>query len=506
MKKAEQIFVYDEDKKELEVINQKINGMLSDYAQNNIKDNIRILVVDVKGDNILLSLLSKGYNKLFGIGNTELIYNMPSYFKIKYTYANPLDTHFPNNFFDFIIAINIDSRSTESTIWTEMGRILVDNGILVIKGSNSANPLPDSNFIRSNLKLISSLKISKDGDSALHVIKSIKITKTNYIKNVCIIHPHLGMNDSHYYLHLRDKFVKDGIDVSVVKSEFDCPVNSIEIYELESGQYFKLPEDHNCIIETHSVLVSNKNFKTKIKVLVLFGLAIFFKKYKNIKRKYIEFLKWEKYYKDNIEHYPNLLLRCNEFGKYLNINRYTLMPHISYDINIKAADKNSPIKIGSFGAAKHYKHFEEICQLGIKLNVPVIIVATVVDEPIAKQESEETAKWLINKFKNFKNIKIFTGYFTNEEIAEKLSSCTHLIFAQDEGRFWTSGSMRFAAALGKPVIASDSWQAKEASVLRVKNIKSITIDFLKNHREAPTIQDGYEYLKNFLLFQYLQEK
>lgn len=494
--------LFNENSRDLNTIKEKIQDLLLDYFKNKDKDVVRILEVEPAKDNILMLLLSKGYKKLFGIGATESIYNLPSYHYIKYTYGNPQKTHFPNNFFDFIISINLSQTNNVTLFISEMTRIISDNGVLVLRSSNNSDSLSVSSNIGNNLELISSFPVSENGPKNLCIMKSTKTTNQNHIDDIFIIHPHLGMNDSHYCLHLRDKFINDGMNACVVKSEVEVPENAIKIFELESGQYFRLPLDHNCIIETHSIVISSKSLKTKIKVAALRGLAVFFNKYRKLERKYIEMLTWEKYYKDNIKQYKNLLLRSNEFGDYLGVDRYALMPHISYGVHIKDGDRISELKIGSFGAAKRYKHFEKICGLGIRLNIPVIVVATIVNEPLAKEESEKTAKWLVNKFKNFKNIQIITGYFTDEEIAEKLSSCTHLIFDQEEGRFWTSGSMRFAAALGKPVIAKDSWQAKEAQVIRVKRIDDITIDFLETHKDPPIIQDGYEYLRNYLLFQY----
>jgi len=488
-----------------DTILQLIRENLSNYEIITAIEKIRILELEPASINNMLTTLSfNGYKNLFGISKNKGVYDYPLYYKIKYTFGDPKNTHFPNNFFDMIFSFNLHSEFNNLQFWVEMERLISDSGILIIKTHKIDNVREFISTHRNNFDIITSIQDSEF--CIIYILRCIKKTKKNHINDITIIHPHIGMNDSHYYIHIMHKFLNDGINCHLVKSEDDIKDDTIKIFELEAGQYFELPKDNNSIIEVHSILYSVKDHKTKIKLLILNILSLFLNKFRKIKNERIKRLSYESYYSNNLKKYPNLLFRVNEFGDYININNYTLMPHISYDIpspNKFSDDHN--IKICSFGVAKKYKHFEEICKLGIKLKIPVIIIATIVNEPLAKSESEQTAQRLIKRFerfKRYKNIKIITGYFTEEEIANELCDCTHIIFAQNEGRFWTSGSMRFAAALKKPVIAKDSWQAKEAQAIRFKRIKDITIDFLRSHNEAPVIPDGYEYLKNFLLYQY----
>ena len=89
----------NEDNKKLNIAKEKCVNLLMAYVNTKAKDAVRILEVEPSGDSMFLLLLSMGYKNLFGIGKTEAIYNLPSYHRIKYTYANLKKTHFPNNFF-----------------------------------------------------------------------------------------------------------------------------------------------------------------------------------------------------------------------------------------------------------------------------------------------------------------------------------------------------------------------------------------------------------------------
>ena len=466
---------------------------------------IYILEIEPGTKNSLTFLSSNGYSNLYGMGMEDNIYDLPSHHKIKYTFGEPQQTHFPDNFFDVVISINFTHNNSDINFLEEMARILKNDGRLVVNMAYNNQLINSTEVVGEYFDIIP----SKKNSCSLFALRCKKRNTVLEIREVYIIHPHIGMEDSQYYKHLQNKFLKEGIKAYLVENETEVPNNSIKVFELEAGQYFKLPEDKNCIVETHSIVINEKSLWISTKVMALNFLALFSKKFSKIKSSYLQSKEMETYYKDNLTKYPHLLLRTNEFGKYLGIDKFTLMPHISYDIeqSKKEQETEKPyIKIGSFGVAKKYKHFEKICELGIKLNVPVIIISTVVNEPITGSETDSVSRSLQQRYKNKENIEIITGYFTEEEISEKLSSCTHLIFAQDEGKFWTSGSMRFAASLGKPVIAKDSWQAREAQAIRVKKIDDITMDFLLSHTEPPHIADGYLYLKNFLQYQYNKQR
>ena len=79
------------------------------------------------------------------------------------------------------------------------------------------------------------------------------------------------------------------------------------------------------------------------------------------------------------------------------------------------------------------------------------------------EEIRETGFVTAQKIKEMysnENLHIEIGYFEENEILRKLSCCTHFLFWQTE-QIGSSGSMRFVARLGRPVISIDNFQATE---------------------------------------------
>lgn len=178
------------------------------------------------------------------------------------------------------------------------------------------------------------------------------------------------------------------------------------------------------------------------------------------------------------------------------------MPHIAYPKANMEINTNIELKLGSFGFVFKFKNFHKICKLAKKLNIPLILLLSIPERKSTggdKLERERALK-LANKIKKkyqSGTIKIEIGFFDDKYIAKELSNCSHIIFAQKSAN-QTSGSMRFAIALNKPVIALDSYQAREAQVYRVKRLSNINLGYLSTHKEPINIDDGLQYLIKIL--------
>jgi hypothetical protein len=161
--------------------------------------------------------------------------------------------------------------------------------------------------------------------------------------------------------------------------------------------------------------------------------------------------------------------------------------------NLKLEPRPPPreIVIGCFGFALPWKNFHKVISLASRLDIRVKIVTSVCT---ATNELEELSSKYLTQLKAMSNsrVEIIEVFGNNSEIAKHLQLCSHLIFAE-ESDGTVSASMRFAALVGRPILAVNTRQAREEGVVLVGSLDQITPDLLRRSTRSPAMmRDGFE--------------
>lgn len=435
-------------------------------------------VLSASGHNSELDeLLSLGYLHLFAIGGKD-IYDSPNYEKIKYLYAKQENTHFPDSFFDLVYFTN----KPEETCIGEAKRITANKGQVVFR------------------------------EGSEHKVINIKKEEGKIPPRINIILGTMGKFEgiAHTTSIMKKNLEKWGIQADIYKSVEDAPEGFPTIIEWEPALNVKLPKDRDVMIELHtypcsslmqSLFITFKEVKKDPEHIIKYALwtsAILLR----IKKSMSDWGQIKKEIKKTPSKYA-LLARSNELAEFSRVKNYCLMPHCAV-LNTKKRDlkktyENKEICIASYGFAASYKNFEEVCKLALRLNIKAIVLLSINHlHDKAINETEQYANKLKNKFDGKGKIRIYIGNFTEDELREKLEEATHLVNFQHEVHN-VSSSMRFMASLGKPIISTDIYQAKEAQVIRVPNFNAIDMAFLEATRARTTnMVDGTRFLVKFL--------
>lgn len=503
-----------------------------EIVEDNLNKDSYILDCGASSDPTPGYLSELGYEHLYAIDLDKNITDMPYYWRIKYMYGSMLNTHFPDNMFDAVITVSSiehgEGVPQAKRFIDESKRILKDGGLLFIttdyneahidtKGmklyglqwkifdrseitsiinyarSIGFEPYIDGSFPKQKGTITYNKRLEKGYSFVLLAFRLKKKMKANPIREVNIICASLGKVDgiSKYSESLARRFAEAGIKAHLYRKEGEIENKHIPVileYDTQNGSV--MPQNKKTIIELHSPPASRKVLVNQMFKL-LDPRAPFWRNPIGRLRKHISSEKAL----SSLEDWP-LLMFNNELAEEAGITKYTLMPHIAYPkINYKKKTKRG-ICIGSFGFALKNKHFDKICARAKRLGVrAVIVVSSPNVNPTVENESKQIVKKLREDYESDK-IKIVDSYDDVRTLGE-LSVCTHMIFAQ-EGMRGISGSMRFAMALNVPVIATDSYPARETQAHRVKNLNDITIDYLKKTTEPTKLDDGFVYLLKFL--------
>lgn len=164
-----------------------------------------------------------------------------------------------------------------------------------------------------------------------------------------------------------------------------------------------------------------------------------------------------------------------------------VLPHL----RLQPRPPPSEIVLGCFGFALPWKNFHKVISLANRLGVRVKIVTSVAT---ATNRLEKLSTKYLAQLKAMANdrAEIIEVFGNDSEIAKHLQLCSHLVFAQEvEGT--VSASLKFAALVGRPILAVNTRQAREESVVLVGNLDEITLDLLKECTQAPAVvRDGFE--------------
>jgi len=427
---------------------------------------------------IARALSEQGYRHVYCLTDDD---DQPRQTQIKY-YPYSLDTHFPDDMFEVVI--------NPSLMNEERARFL-----------------EESHRVGAPLAVILAPLSGKEMEATVVEKETRKVRP----KGVNIVCNSLGKAEGieEYSKNLKMRFEELGLEVRLVRKLREADPRYPTIFEFEPGIATETPSDPSFIVEAHftnhALLLTKAARQARLAfeadgARYLPALARrHAKQFALNPGYYIELLKRNDPKINRKLEKCKLLVRHPDLARKSGIERYTLMPHIAYpemDFNRKDR-KSNQIRLGSFGFAVESKNFERICDLAIRLGVDLTLVLSL--SRISRSvnlKQRDYARWLTARYRPQGNIRIMTGYFTQEEVLHELSDCTHIISAQDDA-VGVSGSMRFVMRLGVPIVSVDNFQAREAQVY-IRDLNEITREYLEKTREPTSLDDGFFYLRKVL--------
>ena len=220
--------------------------------------------------------------------------------------------------------------------------------------------------------------------------------------------------------------------------------------------------DSIVLMEHHPGIVKFDTFMDDVKELVDTNNSVFIELH--------SLLKCPKESLSYLEKNTTLLYRSNENAREDGAKDYKLFPVIAYsNINVHKP-KNAKTCLGTFGFPFKHKGLDEIINFSIREDIPLEAYLSVNNE--TNDNLLVTQKEITRlKSRQDGNVKIFTEYMEDEALAERLSQCTHIIFA-NKGGFDASGTMQFAKRVQRPIVCIDSLQSRMAQTYRVKIFSS----------------------------------
>lgn len=177
------------------------------------------------------------------------------------------------------------------------------------------------------------------------------------------------------------------------------------------------------------------------------------------------------------------------------------LPHL---VNQPAEDIPPPkeIRLGAFGFAVPFKHYEDIIALADRLKVPLTLIASIPSpNDWVYQMCAVYAYKLGQRAHRSKYTNYISEFLPAEDVVRELQQCSHLISAQEDVHGedgGPSGSMRVMLGAKRPLISVDNGRARDVGAICVPSLQDITLDFLKQHREVTGCPDGIEWYENLM--------
>ncbi|HZW58562.1 MAG TPA: methyltransferase domain-containing protein [Nitrososphaerales archaeon] len=490
-----------------EKIGVEISEMERAWAVANLVSSVKSMSIDFASKMIdfearpypaTIALHKLGMKNLYVVDANRNIYDYPHYTKIRYQYARTAHSHFPPAFFDWAVCLDTFRTGVDlESVLENIARILKPMGVLQIAtrfcpitGKDSRaqdgplsspelvglietarkkglDPLFDDTEIEK-IKNPPSLPLkSRRTDYTLAFLtfkKKNKVEGEGLIKSISILsYTNKRGGISEYISALSERLTDErGFDVDVV-NEPETAKSKIVLIEFESGLErsrglvndvdYLLKQGKKVIIEIHDCLTRSESFD--------------FDTVRNLQEKAI------------------LTYRANEIAELDGAEKYFLYPHISYlNLPEQPFAQFDDICLGSFGFGTTSKRFDEIVAFAKKVNARARILISINQEYGLKECIR-----VVNNLKKDRQIVVYddpknssinrsdrivvrSGFFTTEEILGELKNCSHILFAQ-KSHYWTSGTMTFAKRLSRPIVAIDSFQAKQAQVIRVSTFSRV---------------------------------
>lgn len=391
---------------------------------------------------------SNKIENLYGISESSDIYNSPNNIHTRYIWGNPENTHFPDSFFSITFC---DGSTLSHSMIDECKRLLRPDGRLCVLSEDFKSTCIDVISSKQNKRGILELEDQFSIGEANISVKVYRIKKEALKK----VNPQVIFLKSY-------SEGKGGISkhCEILKYRFWNDYG-IKCTDLSTQSV----TDSIVLIEHHPRLLNDEVFLNDIKQLVAANNLVYIELH--------SLLRCSKETKKYIEENTVLLYRSNENAKEDGVTHYNLFPVIAYsNINVNKPSNTSTL-LGTFGYPFKHKGLDEIIDFSIREKLPLEAYLSVNNE--TKENATVTANELARINANKKdNVRIFTDYLEDNELANRLSRCTHILFG-NKGGFDASGTMQFAKRLHRPIIAIDSLQSRMAQTYRVKYFSSKTL-------------------------------
>ncbi|MEM0117532.1 MAG: hypothetical protein QXV32_03720 [Conexivisphaerales archaeon] len=397
------------------------------------------------------------YRNLYCIDSDKDIYNSPFYTAIRYVYGEPSDTHFPPSFFKMVVFVDAGKRDINERILSEALRVVEPGGYVA--------------------KIVHRRRTSEFGDQEegfgkIQVVKAAGIDLVVYRK---------GPGFSTLQQNLRGisllSYTKDRGGISEYSRNLKNRIQNelgIEVQEISEPSETRFDI---VLIEFESGLSGAKNLLEDVAFLKNLS--------KNIVIEVHDWLTRFRFTQSDVKFLENntmLLYRTNENALFDKAKNYYLCPHVAYRTlsatNNLEENTNGSIVIGSFGFASHSKKFVSIIRLALALKVEARLVISqneerdlnIYKDVISRLQSFRGVRVVHNRERSeiyINNIIVKLGYLNEDQLYSFLSGCSHFVFSH-KSNYWASGAMTYAKQLRKPILALDSFQARQAQVFRVK--------------------------------------
>jgi hypothetical protein len=463
------------DSYEREMLNN-IEALLKNDIKSLINGRILLLNVSKKLDPIL-NMLGKFDSKIVGLGESDEVYDLPFYWRIKYVKGKLSEIRFPHSLFDGILFF-IDSRTRSSNhISIELARISKPKTKLYLI-------LLDKMALEEKeayVKLLSDNFELMGDEKNILVLYNKKQENKRFVNTIYVYHPNLAKDGiTEYAKHLIYRLKKRGFKVleGLPQTEDENDFILVEFEELLSytNKFRKLEElPKNSYIEIHSKTLP-------------------------------------KFRKDLIYLYHGI---PSHYGIDFSRISWYYVPHIAYEIEFSESERI--FDYCSFGFWSPFKRFDQIRKLKGRKKLVMSFNYLISDDKFVKEQCKKRLSYPLNiicntplvSSKNLKrliklkyamlrlfNVKvIIKDYIPYEELVRELSECKAFVFFQETDAP-SSGSMRLAAAFGVPVYAKDNLRAKDSQVIRYKRLNEI--DQLP--KDKINIDDGLDYIISLIQY------
>jgi hypothetical protein len=487
-----------------------IRAIATAVAQRLDEKTLRIVHLEVEDGGLLTILRELGYTKLYGTSSSRAVYDSPHSTSIRYLYSRTSQTHFPPCFFDCCVALRLESTK-------ELGSVsegLREGGIAVLAERRNLDPTKVGfkrvGGVTDQIALFQKVDATKaiEGSSMLDA-------------GISILSYSLEQGGIGEYTRLLEERLSTacGKKAEVVSEPGEASAGTV-------------------IVEYANGLVRGRRLVEDVAFLTGRGKNVLVEIHDTLER-------FDPGDRQRLQGLCTLAYRANEAAERDRVTDYFLLPHLSFaNVDPLPFKKVPETVLGSFGFAARYKRTGLLIRMARRLGVPLNLMISINKEvgiakstDVLKQLEPELGSPVEGEGEYSRDgVTLRVGFFGVSEIAREMSSCSHIIFAHTSSNFQHSGVMTLAKRFTRPIVAIDSFQAKQAQVVRVKSFtkmsalgdsvrsfgasfldgrlelgkllydargiifrKSITRDFLLEHTaDLSRDEDGFEYLKAIL--------
>jgi SAM-dependent methyltransferase len=460
---------------------KKLVGNAEAFLKSNagLLANRRVLLLNVSKElSSALNVIGNLNSKVVALGETDEVYDLPLYWRIKYIKASLSEVRFPHSLFDVVAIFTNSSKKLPSEAFAELARISKPNArlYLFLLSEDALEAREDYIKLSGN-----SFELANDEGSVL-VFYNRKAESRRHVNMIYVYHPNLeGDGITEYARHLIYRLRKRGFNVveGLPQEEDESNFVLVEFEEWLSllNKIKKLEElPRNSYVEVHSKTLH----KPRGDLTYL---------YHGVPSHYgLDFSGIPWYYVPHIA-YEIELPESKKTYDYCSFGFWSRFKHFDQLRKLKGRKK----LVTSFNYAmfddNFINFFKDLCKM--KLGHPLDVICGT--SLLSSKNLRRLVKLRCSLLRFFNVKVVIKDYIPHDELIRELSECKAFVFFQDTDAP-SSGSMRLAAALGVPVYAKDNLRAKEAQVFRFRSLDEI--DQLP--KDKVKVDDGLDYILSLI--------